>query len=141
MSKEETMKLIRRTMICLSFVLTMAIGASLWAQDYAGRKELKRTDLSGAPGMEVVVSVVEMKPGDKLPLHIHHGIETAYVLEGGMVEVLPGIPPDAMPTGTPIMSLRDVQHAGFTVVGDKTIKLFTVHIVDKGKPLYDYGKK
>jgi len=133
------MNSIRSVMICLSFALTMAIGASLWAQDYAGRKELKRADLSGAPGMEVVLSVVEMKPGDRLSLHTHHGIETAYVLEGGMVE-LPGKPPMAMPTGTPIMMLRDVEH-GFTVVGDKTIKLVTVHIVDKGKLLYDYVKK
>jgi quercetin dioxygenase-like cupin family protein len=140
MSKEETMKSIRRAIICSAFVaLTMAIGASLWAQDYAGRKELKRADLSGAPGMEVVLSVVEMKPGDQLPLHIHHGIETAYVLEGGRVEV-PGKPPLAMPIGAPIMALRDVEH-GFTVVGDKTIKLVTVHIVDKGKPLYDWIKK
>jgi quercetin dioxygenase-like cupin family protein len=137
--KEETMKSIRRIMIYLSFGLTMVIGTSLWAQDFAGRKELKRADLSGAPGMEVVLSVVEMKPGDQLPLHTHHGIETAYVLEGGMVE-LPGKPPIAMPTGTPIMMPRDVEH-GFTVVGDKTIKLVTIHVVDKGKPLYDYVKK
>lgn len=25
----------------------------------------------------------------------------------------------------------------FKVVGDKTVELLTVHIVDKGKPLYD----
>jgi len=25
-------------------------------------------------------------------------------------------------------------------VGDQTLKLFTVHIVDKGKPLYDLGQ-
>jgi quercetin dioxygenase-like cupin family protein len=126
-------------MIFLSFGLTMAIGVSLWAQDYAGRKELKRADLSGTPGMEVLLSVVEMKPGDRLPVHTHHGIETAYVLEGGMVE-LPGKPPIEMSAGTPLMMLRDVEH-GFTVVGDKTIKLVTIHVVDKGKPLYDYVKK
>jgi hypothetical protein len=39
------------------------------------------------------------------------------------------------------MNLRDVAHGGFKVVGDKTIKLLTVHIVDKGKPLYDPVKK
>lgn len=139
-SKEGTMKSIRLAMICIVFALTMAFGASLWAQDYSGRKELKRADLSGAPGMEVVLSMVEMKPGDQLLRHIHHGIEAAYVLEGGMVQ-LPGKPPIALPTGTPIMALRDVKHGGFTVVGDKTIKIVTVHIVDKGKPLYDYVKK
>ena len=134
------MKSIRRAMICLAFAMTMAIGASLWAQDYAGLKELKRADLSGAPGMEVVLSVVEFRPGDQLPVHFHHGIETAYVLEGGMVQE-PGKPPIAMPTGAPIMALRDVPHGGWTVVGDKTIKLVAVHIVDKGKPLYDWVKK
>jgi quercetin dioxygenase-like cupin family protein len=139
-SKEETMKSIRCAMVCSAFALTMAIGAPLWAQDYPGRKELKRADLSGAPGMEVILSVIEFRPGDKLPVHFHHGFETAYVLEGGMVEE-PGKPPSALPAGAPIMILRDVQHAGWTVVGDKTIKLFTVHIVDKGKPLYDWVKK
>jgi hypothetical protein len=33
-------------------------------------------------------------------------------------------------------SVRDVPHGAFTVTGDKTLKLVTVHIVDKGKPLY-----
>ena len=27
----------------------------------------------------------------------------------------------------------------FNVIGDVPLKLFTVHIVDKGKPLYDYA--
>ena len=127
-------------MLCSAFSLAMAIGAPLWAQDYPGRKELRRADLSGAPGMEVVLSLGEYRPGDSIPLHFHHGIETAYVLEGGMVEE-PGKPPSAMSTGDPIMIPRDVQHAGWTVVGDKTIRLFVVHIVDKGKPLYDWVKK
>ena len=134
------MKSIRRAMLCSTFAFTMAMGAPLWAQDSVGRKELRRVDLSGAPGMEVVLSVGEYKPGDAIALHLHHGIETGYVLEGGMVE-LPGKPPFELPTGAPIMNLRDVQHAGWTVVGNKTIKLVTVHIVDKGKPLYDWVKK
>ncbi|MGA2468686.1 MAG: cupin domain-containing protein [Thermodesulfobacteriota bacterium] len=134
------MKSIRRAMVCSVFALTMAIGATLWAQDSPGRKELSRADLSGAPGMEVVLSLGEYKPGEGIPLHFHHGIETGYVLEGGMVE-MPGKPPSALPTGAPIMNLRDVPHGGWTVVGDKTIKLLTVHIVDKGKPLYDSLKK
>ena len=38
------------------------------------------------------------------------------------------------------MNLRDAPHAGWKVVGDRSIKIVTVHVVDKGKPLYDYGK-
>jgi hypothetical protein len=31
--------------------------------------------------------------------------------------------------------VREVPHAGWKVVGDKPLKLLTVHVVDKGKPL------
>ena len=122
------------------FALMLIAGGQVWAQDSPGRKELRRVDLSGAPGMEVVLSLGEYKPGDEIPAHFHHGVETGYVLEGGMVEV-PGKPAFAIPTRAPIMNLRDAPHAGFKIVGDKTIKLLTVHIVDKGKPLYDWVKK
>ncbi len=137
------MKSIRRAMICLAFVvLTMAIVTPLWAQDLAGRKELDRADLSGAPGMEVVLSTVEFRPGDRLTPHIHHGIETVYILEGGTIEI-PGKPPITMPAGGKMQHIipRDAPHGGWTVVGDKTIKLLTVHVVDKGKPLFDWIKK
>ena len=127
----------------LCFATLAVLGSGLLpisAQDATTRKELRRTNLSGAPGMEVILSVSELKPGDELAAHFHHGVETGYVLEGGMVEA-PGKPAFALVTGAHIMNLRDVPHAGFKVVGDKTIKLLTVHIVDKGKPLYDWVKK
>jgi hypothetical protein len=38
------------------------------------------------------------------------------------------------------ISVRDVPHGGVKVVGDKPLRLLTVHIVDKGKPLYDTPK-
>ena len=41
-------------------------------------------------------------------------------------------------TGASVTNLRDVRHGGITVVGDTSLKLFTVHIVDKDKPLYEY---
>ena len=32
---------------------------------------------------------------------------------------------------------RGAPHAGYTVVGDKTIKILSVYIVDKNKPLQE----
>jgi quercetin dioxygenase-like cupin family protein len=116
--------------------LTFAFISVASAQETFTRTELRRTDLSGAPGMEVVLSLTELKPGDKIPLHFHHGIETGYILEGGMIQV-PGQAPSELVTGASVLNLRDMLHAGYTVIGDKTIKLLTVHIVDKGQPLYD----
>lgn len=120
----------------------MGLATGLLAQpstDSPQRVEQKRTELSGAPGMEVIASVAEYKPGDLIGLHSHHGVEAAYVLQGASVQV-PGKDPMTLPTGATLLNLRDVKHAGFQVVGDASLKLFTVHVVDKGKPLYDYGK-
>lgn len=107
--------------------------------DSPQRVELKRADLSGAPGMEVITSTGEYKKGESIDLHLHHGIEVAYVVQGASVQS-PGKEPIALPTGASLMNLRDAKHGGFVVVGEVPLKLFTVHIVDKGKPLYDYSK-
>jgi hypothetical protein len=100
------------------------------------RVEISRADLTGAPGMEVINSITEVPPNTVFPRHFHHGIESVYVIEGGMIQIPGREQPVSLATGTSSMNLRDVPHAGFKVVGDKTLKLFTVHIVDKGKPLY-----
>lgn len=106
--------------------------------DSPQRVEHRRTDLSGAPGMEVIASTAEYRPGDRIDLHLHHGVEAVYVVQGATVQA-PGKPAMTLQTGAAAMNLRDVKHAGFTVIGDVPLKLFTVHIVDKGKPLYDYA--
>lgn len=134
------MKTLKRV-LCFAALAVLVSGVlPVSAQDTTARKELQRTDLSNAPGMEVILSISELKPGDELAAHFHHGVEMGYVLEGGTVEAL-GKPAFALVAGESTMNLRDVPHAGFKVVGDKTIKLLTVHIVDKGKPLYDWIKK
>jgi quercetin dioxygenase-like cupin family protein len=109
------------------------------AQDSASRKEMKRTDLSGS-NMEVILSTAEYKPGESIPRHIHHGEEAFYVLEGATVETLDG-KQITLATGAGNINLRNVPHAGFKVVGDKPLKLLTVHVVDKGAPLYDAPPK
>jgi hypothetical protein len=70
------------TLFC---VLSFAAAATL-AQDPASRSELRRADLTGAPGMEAVLSTQEWKPGDEIAAHFHHGIEAGYFIEGGMVQ-------------------------------------------------------
>ena len=120
----------------------LGLTTGLVAQTYTDsrqRVEQKRADLTGAPGMEVIASIGEYKTGDTIDLHIHHGIEAAYVVQGSMVQAA-GKDPMPLPTGVTSLNLRDIKHGGFKVVGDTPLKLFTVHIVDKGKPLYDYSK-
>src|SRR5271155_2206575 len=120
-------------------VFAVAFTGLAYGQDSANRKEMKRADLTGTK-MEVILSTAEYKPGETIPRHIHHGEEAFYVLEGATVET-----PDGkqiqLATGAGSINLRNVPHAGFKVVGDKSLKLVTVHIVDKGAPLYDAPPK
>ena len=130
----------KASMPAMALACALTVGVPAFAQESAARKELRRADLSGAPGMEVVLSVSEYKPGDMLNLHFHHGVEAGYVVEGGRIQV-PGRDATELVTGNPIMNLREVPHAGWKNVGTTTIKLVTVHVVDKGKPLYDEPRK
>ena len=131
------MRLLHTALLAAICLLTAPVAG--WAQDSANRKEIRRVDLSGAPGMEVIASTGEYKKGESIDLHFHHGIEAAYVVQGASVQS-PGKEPVTLPTGASLLNLRDVKHGGFVVVGDIPLKLFTVHIVDKGKPLYDYSR-
>jgi len=133
----------RTTALRTLFVLVIFSGGfatGLLAQgrtDSPRRVEQKRTDLSGAPDMEVISSISEFQPGESTERHFHHGIEAGYVIQGTTVQY-PGKEPQQIATGTPLLNLRDVKHSGYTVVGPASLKIFTVHVVDKGKPLYEF---
>ena len=121
------------------FVAAAAFTGLALAQEPPQRKEMKRADLSGTK-MVVILSTAEYKPGDMIARHIHHGEEAFYVLEGATVEAPDGKQME-LKTGSGSINLRDVPHGGFKVVGDKPLKLVTVHVVDKGAPLYDAPPK
>lgn len=135
MKKDTLMKLLFGSATFLLGATTTLVAQTLG--DSAQRVELKRVDLGGAPGMEVITSVAEYRPGERIDLHTHHGIEAMYVVQGAQVRA-PGKDTVALQTGASVTNLRDVRHGGITVVGDTSLKLFTVHIVDKDKPLYEY---
>lgn len=103
------------------------------------RQELKRAPLTGT-NMEVIISSIEYKPGEFIPLHIHHGEEAFYVVQGATVETSDGKKLE-LKTGMGSINLRNVPHGGLKVVGDTMLKLVTVHVVDKESTLYDTPPK
>jgi uncharacterized cupin superfamily protein len=123
----------------LGLIFSVALVSVGYCQDSPYRKELKRADLSGT-NMVVITSINEIPPGQSSMLHIHHGEEAFYVIDGGTIE-LPDGKQVPFPTGVTNVNVRDVPHGAFKVVGDKPIKYLTVHIVDKDKPLYDAPKQ
>ena len=98
------------------------------------RTELGRTPVSGVEGKEIVVQLVEIPPGATSRRHFHNGEEVFYVLEGGTAQVA-GKEPKERPAGEHGINQREVPHAGYTVVGDKPVKILSVYVVDTGKPL------
>ena len=115
------------------------VGLGLTFSAVAQSPETKRTvltkgDLTGT-NMEIIVSVLEYPPGGGSVLHTHPGEEVFYVLEGATLETPEG-KPITRETGVSMINVRDVPHGAFKVTGDKTLKLLTVHIVDKGKPMF-----
>jgi quercetin dioxygenase-like cupin family protein len=133
---EAHMHPLARMTVRVALVVGLLQAGVLLAQEGLNRTVLNQADLSGAPGMEVISSILEVQPGATLPRHFHNGIETGRVLEGSMVQY-PGKEPQMIATGAPIFILRGAYHAGFKVVGDKPLKLYIVHVIDKGKPLFD----
>jgi quercetin dioxygenase-like cupin family protein len=107
--------------------------ASAALADEPRRTVLKRADLTGT-NMEIIIAVLEVPPGNTIARHSHPGEEAVYVLDGATLR-FPDGREVARPAGEAGVNVRDVPHAGYQVVGDKTLKLLTVHIVDKGKPM------
>ena len=103
------------------------------------RTPLKRADLTGVDGKEVLVTLIEAQPGAEFPPHIHYGDEFAYVIEGsidGFIEQTP----NALNAGEAFHAPREKVHGG-KVTGTTPVKLLAVHIVDKGKPLMEPVKR
>ena len=125
------------------FSLIAVTSNSLLAEtpgDSSRRNETGRLDLSGEPNkMEVITSVAEYKKGESINLHFHHGLEAVYIVQGTTVQA-PNKEPIILKSGASLINQRDKIHAGFKVIGNDSLKLFTVHIVDKNKPLYEYSR-
>jgi quercetin dioxygenase-like cupin family protein len=123
----------------LAAVAFVSISAAQNDLSPKNRQVLKREDVPST-NMEVIISVVENQPGDTIPRHIHHGEEAFYVLQGATFETSDG-KQIKLQTGASGINHRDVPHAGLKVVGDTSFKYLAVHVVDKGKPLYDVPPK
>lgn len=119
-----------RLLIAVAFVVSTIFAAFA---DEPKRTVLKRSDLTGT-NMEIIVAVLEVPPGVDIAKHSHPGEEAVYVLEGATLQ-FPDGREMSRPAGEAGVNVRDIPHAGYKVVGDKPLKLLTVHIVDKGKPM------
>jgi quercetin dioxygenase-like cupin family protein len=97
------------------------------------RKMLAQMD-GPAPGYVTLNVEVTIEPDFFIPRHTHPGIESSYVLEGGLDLQVEGQPTRSLKPGDGFQVPPNTPHAGGKN-GSKITRLAVNYIVEKGKPL------
>jgi quercetin dioxygenase-like cupin family protein len=124
--------MMKKILLGLSIVALTCIGGAL-----AQQAAIKRTPLQKAEfpdGFVSVSAIAEIPAGGAAGRHSHPGIELGYIVEGEADLILDGQPTQHLKAGEsyqiPLGAIHDAK-----VSGDKPLKVLTVYIVDKSKPL------
>jgi quercetin dioxygenase-like cupin family protein len=97
------------------------------------RKILSQMD-GPTPGYVTVVVEVNIDPGTFVARHTHPGIESGYVVSGGIDLPIQGQPTRALKPGDGYQVPVATPHAG-AKNGDARTVLVSTYVVEKGKPL------
>jgi quercetin dioxygenase-like cupin family protein len=97
------------------------------------RKILSQTD-GPMPGYVTICVEAEIEAGVTVARHTHPGVESAYILEGGLEVPIEGQPTRMMKPGDAFTVPPMTPHAGGKN-GDKKTRIVSTYIVEKGKPL------
>ena len=117
------------------FIATEASAQAAQPAATAGvtRKILSQTD-GPAPGYVTLLVEATIEAGVPVARHTHPGIESAYVLEGGLELPIQGQPTRTIKAGDGFQIPPETPHAGGKPSDAKTRVLIT-YVVEKGKPL------
>jgi quercetin dioxygenase-like cupin family protein len=97
------------------------------------RKILSQID-GPTPGYVTIIVEAEIEAGVTVARHTHPGIESAYIIEGGLDLPIEGQPTRTMKPGDGFVVPPNTPHAGGKN-GDKKTKIASTYVVEKGKPL------
>jgi quercetin dioxygenase-like cupin family protein len=124
--------MIKKILLGLSVFVFACSGAAL-----AQQAAIKRTPLQKAEfpdGFVSVSGIAEVPAGAFAGRHTHPGVELSYVLEGEVDLIVEGKPDQHLKPGDSYQMAPGVAH-DVKVTGDKPLKLLSVYVVDKTKPL------
>jgi len=97
------------------------------------RKILSQMD-GPMPGYVTLVVEVSIDAGTLVPRHTHPGIESGYIVSGGIDLPVQGQPTRALKPGDGFQIPVETPHAGAKNGDAKTVVVST-YVVEKGKPL------
>ena len=110
-----------------------AQGTAPSATSGVARKILSQMD-GPVPGYVTLNVEAEIDPGVTVARHTHPGIESGYVLEGGLDLPIQGQPTRTLTPGDGFQVPPETPHAG-SKNGDKKTRIAVTYVVEKGKPL------
>lgn len=97
------------------------------------RKILSQMD-GPAPGYVTLIVEATIEQGAAVARHTHPGIESSYVLEGGLELPIEGQPTRTIKAGDGFQIPAETPHAGGKP-SDVKSKILITYVVEKGKPL------
>jgi quercetin dioxygenase-like cupin family protein len=86
------------------------------------------------PGYVTIIAEVTIEPGVTVARHTHPGIESGYLVEGGIDLPVQGQPTRTLKPGDGFQVPPETPHAGGPN-GDKKTMIVSTYVVEKGKPL------
>jgi len=86
-------------------------------------------------GYATVQAYNVIAPGATVARHTHPGIEVGYVLEGEGDFTVQGEPTKHLKAGESFVNPNSVPHGAHNTSLDKPLKVLSVYVVDKSKPL------
>jgi quercetin dioxygenase-like cupin family protein len=110
-----------------------AQGAPPAATPGVTRKILSQTDGPMAGYVTLLVEAT-IEPGVTVGRHKHPGIESAYILEGGLELPIEGQQTRMLKAGDGVQIPPETAHAGGKP-GDAKTRILITYVVEKGKPL------
>jgi quercetin dioxygenase-like cupin family protein len=110
-----------------------AQGAPPAATTGVTRKILSQTDGPMAGYVTLLVEAT-VEPGVAVARHKHPGIESAYILEGGLELPVEGQQTRMLKAGDGVQIPPETAHAGGKP-GDAKTRILITYVVEKGKPL------
>jgi quercetin dioxygenase-like cupin family protein len=100
----------------------------------AGVKRTTLTQIDGpTPGYVTINMLTELEPNASLPRHTHPGIESAYIVDGGVELQVKGQGALTLKAGDGWAVPAETPHA--LKNGDKKTSYAITYVVEKGKPL------
>jgi len=97
------------------------------------RKILAQID-GPTPGYVTIFTEAEIEPGVMIARHTHPGLESAYIIEGGLDLPIDGQPTRTLKPGDAFFVPANTPHAGGKN-GDKKTRLASTYVLEKGKPI------